>query len=279
MNAPTHIPTKANASEAKTPGSGIAEKSLDSNRCATMIELAVESYRAALLLHLKEKGAPLDAEDLERVSRRILGAPDRPSPVVGWIFGAFEDAIRKTSYEARRVDPFARLIVHTFSHLLAKERDGEAGAGIARSHLPRFLEILRVMLGDDTIAARRALCLRIVEDLKTRHPAEFSWNLFYADSRSREILARTVLDMVDHFRNFDRRVDWFIRFMNSHPHANGEAACGGRHEPFTRTDFFAVARAMIGDIEKELCPVAYGSGADCGTVFRFRDLVERPAVN
>ena len=233
----------------------------ESRRCEAIVEIAVASYMAALMHRLDEKGGPLGADDLASVARTLIGSSAHASPLAETAYGALKAAIRKTSHEAHRVDPFGRLIIHTFSHLLVKRGEWD-GTGISRAHLPRFFELLRVMLGEETIAARRLLCERVVDDLKVKHPTDFDWKVFYADPRAREVLLRTILDLIEHFRNFDRRVEWFIRFMNSRPARSVRMPIKERPDPFTRSDFFAVTRSMIAYMENELDgigPVGTGS--------------------
>ncbi|HXP96969.1 MAG TPA: hypothetical protein VN809_09680, partial [Telmatospirillum sp.] len=105
----------------------------------------------------------------------------------------------------KRGDPLQRLLAHPLSDLFSEER-------LSRDILVNYFSFLHLILGDARDDLRER-CAAIVAELKEPDALAFSWDDFYDDPRSKEILWTVLVRIAESFRRFDARRDWFIGLM------------------------------------------------------------------
>lgn len=214
------------------------------HRCVAVEQAAVRLYKEALIRRMEEKGGLLDADDLEAVARSYDTSASGFSVLASRSYSACTEAAREAVHDGQRIDPFGRLIIETFSHLLAG-RGEKPDSGIARAHLPNLFKVFRAMLGEETIWGRKQACQTILNELRFTHGDDFTWRLYYDDDRSKQILAETVLDFVAHFEEFDHRIHWFLDIMNSRPPSAEREDGTARATDFSEADLYRIALSMI----------------------------------
>jgi len=119
----------------------------------------------------------------------------------------------------KRKHAFYRLVIHNFSVLFKAENVGQTDPnGLSRDNLPAFITALKLILGDEVIAAHEEQCSKIIEDLKTKFGDTKSWHTlwdeFYDDPRSQAINVRSLYMVAAYFKRWDIRKQWFIQVMN-----------------------------------------------------------------
>jgi hypothetical protein len=155
---------------------------------------------------------------------------DYVSKFIGGVGGPLEAFYKKMSDEwnqvyvrgillKKRKHAFYRLIVHNFSVLFKAENVGQTDPnGLSRDNLPAFITAIKLILGDEVIAAHEEQCGKIVEDLKTKFGDTKSWHTlwdeFYDDPRSQAINVRSLYMIAAYFKRWDIRKQWFIQVMN-----------------------------------------------------------------
>lgn len=214
------------------------------HRCVAVEQAAVRLYKEALIRRMEEKGGLLDADDLEAIARSYVSDAPGLSLLAIRSYSACTEAAREAIHDGQRIDPFGRLIIETFGHLLAG-RSERGDTSIERTHLPNLFKVFRAMLGEETIWGRRQACQTILNELRFKHGDDFSWRLYYDDDRSKRILAETVVDFVAHFSEFDHRIRWFLDVMNSRPPSAAREDGTNRATDFCEAHIYRIAHSMI----------------------------------
>lgn len=136
-------------------------------------------------------------------------ASDRCAALVDQVVGSLTHMASSLMAQERRADPFRRLLVHPLTGQL------EAG-GISRALLPNYFNFLHLVLGDLQDALTRQ-CEEIIEDV--RKDPHFTWDFFYDDPRAKAVLWGVLMRIVEAFKRFEPRRDWFIGLMQNRMHA------------------------------------------------------------
>lgn len=124
-----------------------------------------------------------------------------------------------------RDNSFGRLLVQRFSHLFFDPATAPSNNGpIPRRVLPGFFAAVEMMLGAERVEKNQQICNEAVAKLSQREAlsGEKAWDAFYADEGVAEIAVETEMLMAAHFKNFDRRAEWFTNvILNNGPSTNG----------------------------------------------------------
>jgi hypothetical protein len=165
------------------------------------------SILGAYLLSVADKARP-QAEMLAEAARDFL-ASERCDALTEQFLKTLIRALASELNQERRADPFRRLLCHPLTELL------EEGA-VSRALLPNYFSFLHLVLGDGQ-EELTAECLAIIEPL--RKDPHFSWDMFYDDPRAKMLLWGVLVRILDTFKRFEPRRDWFIGLMLNRPHA------------------------------------------------------------
>ncbi len=131
------------------------------------------------LVREKAQDGKVDLHDLERIATLISSG----SMVLDTAYVHQEESCRKFHQMPRgnvgaRSNPFHRLMVRPFEHLLT----GEAMV-LQRSYLPHYFEFLGHALEKRLVAFERH-CRTIIQALMVIHGNNLTWDQFYADGRT-----------------------------------------------------------------------------------------------
>ena len=147
-------------------------------------------------------------DDLAEEAKAFL-ASDRCAELANQFLGTLVHAVASEMAQERRADPFRRLLVHPLTELLESE-------AVSRALLPNYFNFLHLVLGDQQDALTRQ-CEEIVDEV--RKDPHFTWDFFYDDPRAKAVLWGVLLHIVEAFKRFEPRRDWFISLMQNRMHA------------------------------------------------------------
>ena len=147
-------------------------------------------------------------EDLADEARAFLES-DRCAELINQFLGTLVHAVASEMAQERRADPFRRLLVHPLTELLESE-------AVSRALLPNYFNFLHLVLGDQQDELTRR-CEAIIEEV--RQDPHFTWDFFYDDPRAKAVLWGVLMRIVEAFKRFEPRRDWFISLMQNRMHA------------------------------------------------------------
>jgi hypothetical protein len=173
-----------------------------------IVERILDAY-----LHQVEGRASRGAVDgplLRAEMQGFLASPDL-GRILAEAHHQLLEASRKELIRQQRGDPFNRLVTHPMTEALCDGR-------LSRDSLGNYFSFLHLVLGDarDVLAMR---CAEVLEELRRPDPLVFSWDHFYDDPRSRQVLWTVLIRVSESFKRFDLRRDWFISLMQNRPQA------------------------------------------------------------
>jgi len=147
-------------------------------------------------------------DDLVEEAKSFL-ASDRCSELVNQFLGTLVHAVATEMAQERRADPFRRLLVHPLTDLLVSD-------AVSRTLLPNYFNFLHLVLGDQQEVLTRQ-CEEILDEV--RQDPHFTWDFFYDDPRAKAVLWGVLMRIVEAFKRFEPRRDWFISLMQNRMHA------------------------------------------------------------
>jgi len=148
------------------------------------------------------------SEAMAEAAKEFL-ASERCDELVGQFMKTLVQALATELNQERRGDPFRRLLCHPLSELL------ESG-DLSRTLLGNYFSFLHLVLGDEQ-EQLTADCFNLLSDLKA--DPHFSWDMFYDEPQVRHMQWRVLMRILDTFKRFEPRRDWFIGLMQNRTHA------------------------------------------------------------
>jgi len=113
--------------------------------------------------------------------------------------------------DQKRIDNFGRLMAHPLNESFDRGL-------LDRAILPSYFSFLHMILGDEKEALAEQ-CYATSRELKSEMGDRFTWNHFYNDPRSVEMVWHVLVKIAQSFARFDIRKDWFITLMQNRPTA------------------------------------------------------------
>ncbi|OSQ39653.1 hypothetical protein [Thalassospira mesophila] len=146
-----------------------------------------------------------------------------------------------------RHDPFGRLMVSRFAHLLEGREAGDLEHGaLSREMLHPFFQVIRMMVGADTIEQIDTEIRTIVEthadaEDEMRDATDY-WDHLSANPLVSKQITMVFVRMAMHFADYEKRKNWFIQLVNDNMHRNGASW------EFTESHFIKLIRALFRDV-------------------------------
>lgn len=154
-------------------------------------------------------------------------------------------------YAAIRNDPFGRLLVSRFAHLLEGREAGDLEHGaISRDILKPFFQVIRMMVGADTIEEIDREIRAIVDDHahdgdEMRDATDY-WDHLASDPHVSARINLVFARMALRFADYERRKRWFIQLINDNLHRDEISW------EFTEEHFVKLIRALFRDVRAVL---------------------------
>ncbi|OKH88987.1 hypothetical protein [Thalassospira sp. TSL5-1] len=206
----------------------------------------LERFATGLANKARDQGNAISAEEIEKSLVALRGQPR-----------LFDDAwaAMKTEISAAtsrrapsiRNDPFGRLLVSRFAHLLAGREAGDLEHGaLSRDMLQPFFHAIRMMVGADTIEQIDSEIRSIVEahadeDDDMRDATDY-WDHLAGNPLVSKQITMVFVRMAMHFADYEKRKKWFIQLVNDNMHRNGT------QWEFTENHFIKLIHALFRDV-------------------------------
>lgn len=153
----------------------------------------------------------VELHDLERIAALISGG----AMVLDVAYARQEESCRKFHQLPKgnvgaRSNPFHRLVVRPFEHLLSGEDP------LSRAYLPNYFEFLGHAL-NKKMDGLEAHCRTIIQALMVVHGGNLTWDHFYADSRTVKTLHGALRMLRDYLGSGEGQKMWATCMMRPTP--------------------------------------------------------------
>ena len=160
-----------------------------------------QSILGAYLISVNDK-------DQAEAAKKFLES-ERCDELVTHFLKLMIQALAVEMVQERRGDPFRRLLCHPLTDLLER-------CDISRKLLGNYFSFLHLVLGDEQ-EQLTADCQNMLTDLKA--DPHFTWDMFYDEPSVKHVQWRVLMRILDTFKRFEPRRDWFIGLMANRSHA------------------------------------------------------------
>lgn len=210
----------------------------------------LEQFAQGLVLHARNHGGSITEKQI-LTSLNSLRDNEELFDNAWAILESDLDAIKTRERAALRHDPFGRLLVSRFDHLLEGNDAGDIEHGaLSRTILQPFFKVIRMMVGMDMLQEidrdiREIIEAHANEDDELRNPSEYWDHLAKAPevrSRINLVFARMAL----HFSDYEHRKKWLIQLVNDN------MTMGEERWEFTETHCIRLLDALFSDVRKTL---------------------------
>tara|TARA_R110000868_G_scaffold165328_3_gene398385 strand:- start:14792 stop:15625 length:834 start_codon:yes stop_codon:yes gene_type:complete len=161
------------------------------------------------------------------------------------------DTVKARQNAAVRHDPFGRLLVSRFAHLLEGSEAGDLEHGaLSREILTPFFKVIRMMVGVDMLEEIDREIHAIIdqhadEDDELRDPTDY-WDHLAEEPQVANRLNLVFARMALHFKDYERRKQWMLQLVNDNlPH-------GDHGWVFTNEHCVRLLRALFRDVRAAL---------------------------
>ncbi|WP_339861592.1 hypothetical protein [Thalassospira alkalitolerans] len=161
------------------------------------------------------------------------------------------DTVKARQNAAVRHDPFGRLLVSRFAHLLEGREAGDLEHGaLSREILTPFFKVIRMMVGVDMLEEIDGEIHAIIdqhadEDDELRDPTDY-WDHLAEEPQVANRLNLVFARMALHFKDYERRKQWMLQLVNDNlPH-------GDHGWVFTNEHCVRLLRALFRDVRAAL---------------------------
>jgi len=117
-----------------------------------------------------------------------------------------------------RHDQLGRLLVGRFAHLFGQEKYADPEFGpLSRRMLPAFFQAVKLMVGMEQLQQLQEATMTIVDQLQvvpTGTEDDEFWAAVYENTGAAESAMMVFVKVALRFKDFSRRKDWFINFVN-----------------------------------------------------------------
>ena len=206
----------------------------------------LERFAIGLATKARSQGNQISAEEIEKALNALHGQPRLFDEA--WTAMKTEiSAANSRRAPSIRNDPFGRLLVSRFAHLLAGREAGDVEHGaLSRDMLQPFFHAIRMMVGADTIEQIDSEIRSIVEthaneDDDIRDATDY-WDHLAENPLVSKQITMVFVRMAMHFADYEKRKNWFIQLVNDNMHRNGT------QWEFTENHFIKLIHALFRDV-------------------------------
>ncbi len=206
----------------------------------------LERFAIGLATKARSQGNQISAEEIEKALNALHGQPRLFDEA--WAAMKTEiSAANSRRAPSIRNDPFGRLLVSRFAHLLAGREAGDVEHGaLSRDMLQPFFHAIRMMVGADTIEQIDSEIRSIVEthaneDDDIRDATDY-WDHLAENPLVSKQITMVFVRMAMHFADYEKRKNWFIQLVNDNMHRNGT------QWEFTENHFIKLIHALFRDV-------------------------------
>jgi hypothetical protein len=175
-----------------------------------------EKFMTLLNEKLEETGGHLTADDVTKMGEDFRTNLDDIETVFMEAVESFSRAQLKSRDGNERGNIFVRLMVHKFEHQFVQDRElDRSEEALSRRMLPGFQNALKTMVGDQKQNEFEKNAKIIVKQVHDGSDGEVDWSKVFNSSNARMITLGAQIEMAQHFREAEKRVDWLVAMVNS----------------------------------------------------------------
>jgi len=212
-----------------------------------LAQTVVTSFTDRLKLEAGKKGGMLSVEDIENLNEEFEKKMGALETVFEASFNQFLKSREKESDEiVPKSMPFNRLLISRFARFF---KDGI----VSRRILPGFNMAIGMMLGQELLDGYQDRCRGIMKRLGNGNEDNCDLQEYYYDKEAGEVALDAQIAMTFHFKNFDRRVEWFVDLVNDHlAPAAADADAKEKEFQFSKGMLVRILDAMLTDLKETI---------------------------
>ncbi len=195
-----------------------------------------------------EKGGHLTADDVEEMGEEFRRNMGDIKSVFMEAVESFTRAQEKSRDASERGNIFTRLMIHKFEHQFVEDRKlRQHPDRLTRRMLPGFMNALNTMVGTQKQAEFEKQAKAVANKARADGNGEIDWEDVYKTSAARMISLGAQIEMAQHFREPDKRIEWLMAMVNSNL-IPAEIGVPGADWEFSRE----AAIRLLGDVFADL---------------------------
>jgi hypothetical protein len=237
----------------KRPASAAGSRALG-KKADELAEAIHSKFMKLLSDKVTENEGQLSAKDLEDLSDEFRQNMGNIKTVFEQAVESFTRAQQKSREDSERGNMFTRMMVHKFEHRFIEDRNLRQNPdGLSRRILPGFMNALYTMVGTQKQQDFEQKAQAIIKQARIAGDGEVDWDDVHQTSGARIITLGAEIEMAQHFRESDKRIDWMVAMVNSNLIPLDEGMPGASWE-FSReaaykmlVDIFADLRIALRD--------------------------------
>ena len=210
----------------------------------------LEQFTQGLIHYARNHGGSISEEQIIKAIDGIREKEDLFD--AAWaVLESDLEAIKAREHAAVRHDPFGRLLVSRFDHLLEGNAAGSIEDGaLSREILQPFFKVIRMMVGMDMLQEIDREIHEIIEahaedEDELRNPAEY-WDHLAKEPAVKLRINLVFARMALHFREYERRKKWLLQL------GNDNLPSGEVHWSFTEAHCVRLLDALFSDVREIL---------------------------
>jgi len=199
-----------------------------------------------------ENGGHLSEDDVNMLAKAFHHTVDAFKIQITEAVEAFAQERHCSKGYNQRTNSFIRLMVHNFEHQFANDHDLKAHSDcLSRRMLPGFINAVHAMVGTQNQIEYMEQSQAITAKVRTRGDGKVDWQDVYQTPGARMISLGAQIEIAQHFRQPDKRIDWLISMINSNM-IPGDEAQGDVDWQFTRDAADRMLAAVFSDLRVAL---------------------------
>ena len=246
---PASQPQPVAAKPAPKPAPKVKNPASSKDVSKAMVADTMGSVVGSLRQKAIQNGGTLSLQDIDVMEQELAA---KSQQIEAQFESALEDyaaAIDQQKWNLERANPFSRLMVKQFSHLL-KEPAGRKS--VHRRLLPGFYQATSMLLGPETVGRYHERCEGIVARIQADlDDTPFDWEMFYNEKDALTVSLDAQLILASGFQDFDKRVKWYLDLVNSNltPPAD-DASAGERAWSLSEPGLRRMLDALFSNLRK-----------------------------
>lgn len=247
--APTPAPKPVSAKPSPKPAPKIKNPASSKDVSKAMVVDSVGSVVGSLREKAIQNGGTLSLRDIDAMEQELAV---KSQQIEAQFESALEDyaaAIDQQKWNLERANPFSRLMVKQFSHLF-KEPAGRKS--VHRRMLPGFYQATSMLLGPESIGKYHERCEGIVARIQADlEETPFDWEMFYNEKDALTVSLDAQLLIAAGFKDFDKRLKWYLDLVNSNlTPAGDDASAGEKAWSLSEPGLRRMLDALFGNLRK-----------------------------
>jgi len=231
----------------KKPAAPFKAPTTAKEHSAVLAQTVVTSFTDRLKMEAGKKGGMLTIDDIDNLNEEFEQKMGALETVFEASFNQFLKARDQSSDEvAPKTMPFNRLLISRFARFFKENT-------ISRRILPGFNMAVGMMLGQELLDGYQERCHAIMKRLGGGNEDNCELKDYYYDDEAGKVALDAQIAMTFHFKNFDRRIEWFVDLVNDHLAPPSDNATDEDKEyQFTKGGLIRIMDAMLTDLKEAI---------------------------